>query len=142
MNVAIFALTNSIASALLPVRGRFSDSTSITSAAPRHMEDTTPGSSPDVTKTVESLQRLLQKQEGDALMTKQLLNTIESGGNFENPLESEIYKSFKSGFDYGFISRSEGAGFAEVNSDLPGYVPPGNVWRLGWDQFFRNLDGR
>ena len=92
-------------------------------------------------KTVASLTRLLEKLEVDLKITKQLLEAIEDSGKANNQAESDmLHRSFVSGFDYGFVSRSEGVGYSEVSGDLPGYGPPKNVWNLGWDQFFRNLD--
>lgn len=86
-------------------------------------------------KAIESLRSLLQRQEADIEMTKKLLATIEDpsqGGNHITPTL---------GFNYGFVSRSEGPGFLEIRGDIPGYDgPPANVWTLGWGQFWRNWD--
>lgn len=46
--------------------------------------------------------------------------------------------SIASGFDYGFVSRSEGVEFAELNGGIDGYGPPANLWLLGTSQFVRN----
>ena len=44
------------------------------------------------------------------------------------------------GFDHGFVSRSEGGTNSEFKGDLPAYMPPRNVWKFGWGQFWRNWD--
>ena len=91
--------------------------------------------------TVESLTRLLEKLEEDLKITRQLLEAIQDSGKGNNHVESDmLYASFVSGFDYGFVSRSEGGGDSAASGDLPGYDVPKNVWNLGWNQFFRNLD--
>ena len=122
-----------------PQRSRLEESLHSTS---KNVEELSQQSSSSIEMTIESLRVLLEKQEEDAKMTRQLLTTLESEGKAGTDFESDIYESFVSGFDYGFVSRSEGAGFSEVKGDLPGYGPPGNVWKLGWEQFFRNLDGK
>jgi hypothetical protein len=102
--------------------------------------------------TIKSLQYLLQRQEADMETTKKLLNSLERAKNFDpnnnnddNDIENNIHAPnlITMGFDYGFVSRSEGANFSEFEmSDIAGYDygPPANVWMLGWGQFWRNLN--
>ena len=79
----------------------------------------------------------------DLETTQQLLDSL-SQANRNNSSSSEnprsISTAFLLGFDYGFISRSEGGTYSELEGDLPAYVPPANVWKLGWGQFWRNWD--
>jgi hypothetical protein len=97
----------------------------------------------DACKTIQSLRRLLERQEADLEATKQLLDTLTQTNrtDFSIPeVQRSISPSFLNGFDYGFISRSEGWTYTTVKGDLPAYMPPSNVWKLGWDQFWRNWD--
>mmetsp|Transcript_31529 Transcript_31529/g.76398 ORF Transcript_31529/g.76398 Transcript_31529/m.76398 type:complete len:572 (-) Transcript_31529:217-1932(-) len=93
-------------------------------------------------KTIKSLQQLLQRQEADMETTKRLINSLERAKNFDpnNDDENDLLAPLVTmGFDYGFVSRSEGANFSEFeSSDIQGYGPPANVWKLGWGQFWRN----
>lgn len=97
-------------------------------------------------ETVKSLRRLLARQEADMKTTEKLLQSLEDAKEFDyEDAEKNLPMSAAPiimGFDYGFVSRSEGAGYSEFKGDLPGYEhgPPGNVWKLGWAQFWRNLD--
>jgi hypothetical protein len=90
---------------------------------------------------VEALERLLKRQKAELALTENLLKNIREP-TYNADLDSgplSFAASIASGFDYGFKSRSEGAP-SEVAGALPGYSPPKNVWSLGWQQFFRNLD--
>lgn len=104
-------------------------------------------------KGVEALQKLLKRQETELEETKRLLElyqTLENGNTMINATEDGVENSdfmsiaatLMKGFDYGFISRSEGASFSELKGGNPsfvGYGPPANVWKLGTQQFMRNL---
>lgn len=97
----------------------------------------------NVDDTIQSLQRLLARQQADVESTKQLLNSL-SQTNRTN-ISSQwnqlpLSTAFHDGFDYGFVSRSEGGTYPEFKGDLPAYMPPANVWTLGWGQFWRNWD--
>ncbi len=102
-----------------------------------------PSKSPKAEETIKSLRRLLERQQADMEMTKDILNSIEQAKLSEGKDEKQhksLSASLLNGFDYGFVSRSEGGTYSEIKGDLPAYAPPGNVWKLGWGQFFRNLE--
>lgn len=107
-------------------------------------------------QTVTALERLLQRQKADVEMTEILIQSLkqqhkhENLNENENKNEHELMKSpatttlsyaasIASGFDYGFVSRSEGVKFADLNGGIDGYGPPANLWKLGTSQFTRNL---
>jgi hypothetical protein len=95
--------------------------------------------------TIQALKQQLERQKDDVEMTELLLERLEGGGR-NNDLFStrddryltNIATSLVSGVDYGFISRSEGAKVSDISGKL-GIGPPSNIWKLGWEQFFRNL---
>ena len=105
-----------------------------------------------VDETIQSLQALLARQQADMEVTKKLLKGMEQAKKLDKKKGSASFEDVKAlggplamGFDYGFVSRSEGG----VNTDsssiisdpLPGYGgPPSNVWKLGVGQFKRNWD--
>jgi ubiquinol oxidase len=93
---------------------------------------------------VETLKKLLDKQESEVKETKRLLERFESPAG-DDPGNEAIKRSpstavsIESGFDYGFISRSEGASFSEMQGRSPeDYYPPSNIFSLGAQQFIRN----
>lgn len=101
-------------------------------------------------KGIEALQRLLKRQEAEMEETKRLMKLYEAadGSSMNATLYSEnddfmsVASSLMKGFDYGFVSRSEGASFKNLkggNEAFVGYGPPANVWKLGTQQFMRNL---
>ena len=94
-----------------------------------------------------SLRRILARQEADLEATKKLITSLQEAKRFDQgdvdiSNHSLSAAPFVMGFDYGFVSRSEGAGYSEFKGGLPGseYGPPANVWKLGWAQFWRNLN--
>jgi ubiquinol oxidase len=98
------------------------------------------------TSTVETLRKLLDRQESEVKETKRLLKTFESPagddrGNDAIKRSPSTAVSIESGFDYGFVSRSEGASFSEMKGRSPeGYGPPSNIFSLGAQQFIRNYN--
>uniref|UniRef100_A0A7S4MGU0 Ubiquinol oxidase n=1 Tax=Odontella aurita TaxID=265563 RepID=A0A7S4MGU0_9STRA len=117
--------------------------------------------SPDARKdtTITALEKLLEKQRADMRETETLIQKISSsdGANATEAGDMDDISSLKAsgfgssilaGVDYGFVSRSEGAKFDEIrggnigNSDsgFDGYGPPANLFKLGSQQFWRNLD--
>jgi hypothetical protein len=94
-------------------------------------------------KTLAALERVLKRQKADIEMTENLLENLRNDGNSSGPKGEKslaFAASIVSGFDYGFASRSEGAGVLEIEGGLPGYGPPKNLWILGWGQFWRNVE--
>jgi ubiquinol oxidase len=101
----------------------------------------------------EALMKLLARQQKEVQETEELIKNLrfdsqgESTGsnitdsNFEAP---SIAASILAGFDYGFVSRSEGCRFENVNDFndklFEGYGPPANIFSLGSQQFMRNLN--
>ena len=96
----------------------------------------------DKERLIESMSKLLARQQADIRITENILESLKSDYHIA-ALEKgtlSFAASIASGFDYGFVSRSEGANFAEIKGGIPGYGPPAGVWRLGWQQFWRNWD--
>eukprot|EP00539_Tryblionella_compressa_P002812 CAMPEP_0178752590 /NCGR_PEP_ID=MMETSP0744-20121128/11144_1 /TAXON_ID=913974 /ORGANISM="Nitzschia punctata, Strain CCMP561" /LENGTH=567 /DNA_ID=CAMNT_0020406319 /DNA_START=168 /DNA_END=1871 /DNA_ORIENTATION=- len=94
---------------------------------------------------VRALKQQLERQTEDMRMTQLLLERLERRKVGDNELQEEeqlnqLAASLVSGVDYGFVSRSEGAKMNGLEGKLPGFGPPANIWKLGWGQFFRNLD--
>jgi ubiquinol oxidase len=85
---------------------------------------------------IKELEKLLERQRADIDITEDLLCRLKANCEGDEDVDSYV-KSITAGFDYGFVSRSEGATMSETR---PGYGPPKNFWSLGWEQFFRNLD--
>lgn len=99
--------------------------------------------STDVNETINALRRLLERQHADLEMTKEILVSLEQNNMLEGRDENNcrsLGASLVNGYDYGFSSRSEGGTCSEIKGDLPVYAPPGNIWRLGWGQFWRNWE--
>ena len=87
---------------------------------------------------IKQLEKLLARQKADIEQTEDLICKLKSTCGSDEGDDIESYaNSIAAGFDYGFVSRSEGASFSETR---PGYGPPANILTLGWQQFFRNLD--
>lgn len=102
-------------------------------------------------KAVESLERLLVRQEEEIKETKRLLslyNNAEQLGHANEDGPSELLSvasSIMDAFDYGFQSRSEGASFDDLKGGgnqafNKGYGPPANLFTVGSQQFMRNLN--
>jgi hypothetical protein len=135
---------------------------------------------------IQALQRLLTRQEAEVEDTKRLLQLIQlqqqhaadqSNGNTATSFATATTRtsttttssepspvsllsmatSVMRGFDYGFVSRSEGPKLvlsnhpellqrptattttASSSVEVAGYGPPENIWSLGTKQFMRNL---
>jgi ubiquinol oxidase len=90
--------------------------------------------------TIESLQRQLDRQLVEIQETRRLLNYLNETKNetiFSNEHKQENSGVF--GYDYGFISRSEGAtSLLKSGGDLYD-GPPGSLFEIGQQQFVRNL---
>ena len=106
--------------------------------------------------------KLLEKQKRELRDTENLLKQLTptevttnstifslSNGSTSMSNATSITASVFAGVDYGFVSRSEGCRFESLESQFPtsdinpkfqGYGPPANIWKLGWQQFNRNLD--
>lgn len=95
--------------------------------------------------TIRVLNQQLERQKEDIRMTEMLLDRLEGKphvytGNSPSKDElTQLAASLVSGVDYGFVSRSEGTKANDIQGKL-GMGPPANVWKLGWSQFFRNLN--
>uniref|UniRef100_A0A7S4RC77 Alternative oxidase n=1 Tax=Ditylum brightwellii TaxID=49249 RepID=A0A7S4RC77_9STRA len=114
----------------------------------------------DKKKAVEALEKLLDKQRAEIRETEELLRhfhksdtvnaTFDSDSDTDNLSSlkaSAIAKSMMAGFDYGFVSRSEGctsdslsAGSSYESEIFQDYGPPSNIVSLGNQQFWRNLN--
>jgi ubiquinol oxidase len=97
------------------------------------------------TSAAKALEKLLAKQKSEVEETERLLEKFKfptSDPGSENAKRSlSTAASIQSGFDYGFVSRSEGASFSDLRSESPafeGYGPPSNIFSLGARQFIRN----
>eukprot|EP00551_Chaetoceros_affinis_P007779 CAMPEP_0203670360 /NCGR_PEP_ID=MMETSP0090-20130426/6448_1 /ASSEMBLY_ACC=CAM_ASM_001088 /TAXON_ID=426623 /ORGANISM="Chaetoceros affinis, Strain CCMP159" /LENGTH=547 /DNA_ID=CAMNT_0050535193 /DNA_START=83 /DNA_END=1726 /DNA_ORIENTATION=+ len=103
----------------------------------------------------EALMKLLARQQKEVKETEELIKNLEidmanddlfaTNNNFTNAVKApSIASSILAGFDYGFVSRSEGCRFEnvdDVNNQLfEGYGPPANILSLGSQQFMRNLN--
>jgi hypothetical protein len=93
-------------------------------------------------KAIAALEVLLERQKLDVDMTENLLKSLLHRDEHRELQGSSLSlaSSIVAGFDYGFTSRSEGSSFTEIEADFPGYGPPANLFSLGWQQFWRNLD--
>lgn len=104
----------------------------------------------DVAK--EALTKLLERQRKEVKETEELIKNLQlemiNNQNINttdsSPEAPSIAASILAGFDYGFVSRSEGCRFENVNDFndqlFEGYGPPGNIFSLGSQQFMRNMN--
>jgi hypothetical protein len=112
-------------------------------------------------RAIEALQRLLACQQSELEETKRVLELYQhakknldhngreksSKQQQQQPQLLSVASSIKEGFDYGFVSRSEGPSFKDLKSAggsnpggaFVGYGPPANLLTLGSQQFMRNL---
>jgi ubiquinol oxidase len=98
------------------------------------------------TSASNALEKLLAKQKSEVEETERLLEkfrfpTITDPGSEDVKRSLSTAASIQSGFDYGFVSRSEGASSSELKSGSPafeGYGPPANIFSLGLKQLVRN----
>lgn len=101
----------------------------------------------------EALMKLLARQKKEVRETEDLIKDLQFDMLNNDPVTANstnvaqrpsITSSLLSGFDYGFVSRSEGCRFENVNDFndklFEGYGPPANVFSLGSQQFMRNLN--
>lgn len=100
---------------------------------------------------VDVLQALLEKQKKEVRETETLIEELYETSDGQTDIlkeakksnASEIALSIYSGFNYGFISRSQGCasdlegGFQNEEGDA--YGPPSNFLSLGSEQFMRNF---
>lgn len=93
-------------------------------------------------EAIEALKKLLARQQEELRVTASLLESLQNndGMNRIDGTPGSLATSIASGFNYGFVSRSEGANFKDIKGGVPGYGPPANIWRLGWQQCWRNWD--
>ena len=102
----------------------------------------------DQQDAIEKLTQLRDRQKEEFEETQRLLDLISNPSDpTHSTSNNKAYStaaSLLAGFDYGFLSRSEGP-----QSTLRGSIeslslkyggPPGNIWALGRKQFMRNLD--
>lgn len=93
---------------------------------------------------IEALKKLLARQQEELRVTESLLESLQNsdGLNHIGGTPASLATSIASGFNYGFVSRSEGANFTDIKggAGVPAYGPPANIWRLGLQQFWRNWD--
>jgi ubiquinol oxidase len=98
---------------------------------------------------IEALEKLLERQREEVADSEALLKQLKDF-HIGSEEMSKRAASVLSGVDYGFISRSEGAVFTNIqgglaNSTTQGsaferYGPPSNILELGIQQFMRNLN--
>jgi ubiquinol oxidase len=105
----------------------------------------------DKAKHLESLKKLLERQQSETSETSRLIRRLEqtddiprhADGSVDNDdKDIAMASSLMAGFDYGFVSRSEGPTIVELQNVSPGfegYGPPTNLLALGSQQFMRNL---
>lgn len=97
-------------------------------------------------KAIAALEKLLARQKLESMETERLLrklNTTDIDGLDPEEFSSSfsVAASIASGFDYGFVSRSEGSSFTNLKGGDPNFHgPPANVFQLGVQQFSRNLN--
>lgn len=93
-------------------------------------------------EAVLSLAKLLQRQTAELEETRRLLEVLKGSEEKTGPESLSMAASLMKSRDYGFNSRSEGPTFSELKGGeaFVQYGPPANVLRLGFKQFFRNLD--
>lgn len=99
----------------------------------------------------EALKKLLARQQKEVRETQELIQNLQfdiedqiGNATTSEVLSSPIATSLLSGFDYGFLTRSEGCRFGSVNDFddqlFDGYGPPPNIFSIGSQQFMRNLN--
>jgi hypothetical protein len=123
------------------------------SQQPKQLVDD-PEANQDATRlaAIAALQRLQARQELELGETVKLLAMVEQqfkksahDADDNDDAAPSTAASLLSGFDYGFVSRSEGAPSALING-AGGLLqsiyggPPGNLLTVGWQQFMRNLN--
>jgi len=95
-----------------------------------------------------ALQNLLQRQLNDIEQTKNMLKRVEDdaellpdeNGDINASNASSITASIYSAANFGFTSRSQGKYEKSLNNTIfENYAPPPNIFRLGYQQFNRNL---
>jgi ubiquinol oxidase len=93
-------------------------------------------------EAIAALKKLLARQQEELRMTESLLESLQSNDGLSHidGTPASLAASIASGFNYGFVSRSEGANFTDIKGGVPGYGPPASIWRLGWQQCWRNWD--
>jgi ubiquinol oxidase len=98
------------------------------------------------TSAVKALEKLLARQKSEFEETERLLKKFKAPADAD-PGSEDVKRSLstaasiRSGFDYGFVSRSEGASFSELKGGslaFEGYGPPANIFSLGTQQLIRN----
>ena len=90
-------------------------------------------------------EEFIQKQQLE--IEKQIFDSNFNISSLEEGVDEapSITASIASGFNYGYISRSEGCRYESINQEyvqderFVDYGPPGNVFSLGSQQFMRNL---
>jgi hypothetical protein len=117
---------------------------------------TTAHASQDASKesAIEALQRLLARQQSELEETKRVLELYQHAKNLDHDDREKsvqqqsqlisVASSIKEGFDYGFVSRSEGPCLKDLKAEgnpgtFAGYGPPANLLEVGSQQFMRNL---
>lgn len=93
---------------------------------------------------VAALQKLKARQEMELEETERMINMMKRGieAMSHDDTSTSNAASLLSGFDYGFVSRSEGAPSSLSSSGMLGSIysgPPGNLLNVGLKQFMRNL---
>jgi ubiquinol oxidase len=108
------------------------------------------------TIATDALEKLLDRQKAEVLQTENMLAEIKARGNdaaaeqLTEPKEG-LTASVLAGYDYGFVSRSEGVELEDVvvaldmlgedgSPTLLKYGPPSNVLKLTFQNFVRNLE--
>jgi hypothetical protein len=107
---------------------------------------------PALLAAIAALQRLKARQETELAETIKMLTMVErqeyeksEADDDDTDAGSSTAASLLSGFNYGFLSRSEGAP-ATLVSSVGGMLqsiysgPPGNIFNVGSQQFMRNLN--
>lgn len=94
-----------------------------------------------------ALEKLRARQLSELEETERLLDLVTNPeidhSSASTPTFMSTAASLLSGFDYGFVGRSDGVpptlkgGVEELANKYPG--PPPNLWKLGTTQFIRNL---
>jgi ubiquinol oxidase len=105
---------------------------------------------------INALESLLERQRKEVKETEALIRELSQKNETKSDLSidgratnaSDIVASIYSGFDYGFVSRSDGCrsdligGFdlSSKDGNSESYAPPANILSLGSQQFMRNLN--
>lgn len=92
---------------------------------------------------VAALQKLKARQEMELEETERMIQVVKREFRAATQDKSSTAASLLSGYDYGFVSRSEGAPSALSSNGLLQSIysgPPGNILVVGWGQFMRNLN--